>query len=69
MNLKDQKGQTVVEYILLIAVITAIIGAFASRIKDYYLSEDCGANSLNPLCLVKLQMLSDTKFKYFRIIK
>ncbi|MGZ3790229.1 MAG: hypothetical protein ACXVLQ_16980 [Bacteriovorax sp.] len=68
----DQKGQTVVEYLLMLVVMASIISSILIRIKNNYLGDpakcDKPSNSKTLLCKVNAIMTpkgNDKKFQYF----
>jgi Flp pilus assembly pilin Flp len=69
---KNQSGQTAVEYIFLIAVMSTLIVSFLGYIKNKYLGDalKCNAsNSNGMLCKISSVLSPDTsggrRFRYF----
>ncbi len=72
----NQRGQTAVEYIFLLAVVVTIITSLLSVIKSKYLGDmsNCtGANSQKFLCKINNLMMSNEdqgrRFKYYQFRK
>ncbi len=72
----NQKGQTAVEYIFMIAVVVTIITSLLSVIKNKYLGDlsNCqGANSQKFLCKINVLLMADEaqprRFMYYRFRK
>ena len=64
------KGQTAIEYILLVAAMSAIIFSIMGYIRDSMVSEDCGANPDSLGC--KIQGIygsigTSNNFRYFTV--
>lgn len=68
---RGEKGQTTVEYILLIAMIVTVVISLGGRLKDHILSTDCNANPSSILCLVKGVVDPEQAggYKYFTIMR
>lgn len=67
-SLKNEDGQTVIEYIFLIAVISLIIFSLMSKIKKRMIVSDlseCGQTPLAPVCVMKNLFNPDIKFRYY----
>jgi hypothetical protein len=72
ISLKDQKGQSVVEYLLMLLVMVSLITSLLTYIKSKYLGDiakcDKGANKKTLLCKVNGILTpngADKKFQYY----
>lgn len=66
-KLKNESGQVVVEYTMLIAVVVTLIISVFGIIKEKFVAdENCAPGSLNPICVIS-GAYSDPKFRYFSI--
>lgn len=66
-----QKGQTVVEYILLLLVVVTITVTMAKKLTDHFgaNAQDCAnGESSNIMCHLYNSLNADTNFRYFRLI-
>lgn len=68
-NLKSaERGQTAVEYILLIAVVMVLMSVVLRQVRLWVLAENCGPDSRQISC--QLQRVYGTKdFRTFRLIR
>ncbi|OIQ17492.1 MAG: hypothetical protein BM556_11855 [Bacteriovorax sp. MedPE-SWde] len=69
---RNEKGQVVVEYMMMIVVVISLVLAAFSIIKDRFSGDanNCVAGSLNPVCALKSAGLgSDPSFRTFRIFR
>jgi Flp pilus assembly pilin Flp len=69
----DQSGQTAIEYVLLLVVVSTLVTAVAGNIKEYFLADagNCTAQSKSLVCTFETQFekvgLAD--FRYFTVMR
>ena len=70
MGFANKRGQTAVEYILLVAVIVIILFAVFSIIKERVLAgtENCTSGQKSLICQFH-RIFSDSEFRYFRLVR
>ncbi|MBT3237041.1 MAG: hypothetical protein HN353_13880 [Bdellovibrionales bacterium] len=64
-----EQGQTAVEYVLMLLVVSALVSGLMGRVRDWLLQDikDCKQSSSSLTCRVNNQftMLERNKFRYF----
>ena len=70
LSVKNERGQTAVEYILLIAVLLLIMLSVFSIIKQRVLAgaENCTPGQKSLVCRFH-RIFSDSDFRFFRLIR
>ncbi len=66
-RLKDEEGQTAVEYIMLVAVLSVLAMSILGRFKNWILAP-CEINSSSITCMFE-NILGNTDFIYFTLRK
>lgn len=63
------RGQTIVEYIVLMAVVVGVIISVMKRVKDYLLAdtENCTPQSTQIICVWQATFDETNNFRYFQI--
>lgn len=66
----SQRGQALVEYVLLLAVLVTIIIALMSQIKGMLIEKECRSNSKSLFCRLFIVMKpgeEQMRFRYFSV--
>ena len=55
MNINNEKGQVVVEYVLMLVVIITLVTTAFGILKTRFIADDktCGPDTINPICYMK----------------
>ena len=62
---ENEKGQTAVEYVMMLAVITVLATSFMKRVSGWVM-DPCSVNPRSLNCMFE-KVLGNTKFRYFTL--